>query len=394
MRMIEYYKNFEFEKVHAFDFFQINKLSKLKKFLSIIKSYIHTLTFTYEPSLSILDTDFLFLKTIDRFDHNILFDSIYRECSYRKEKLEIHKNIRINFYYFLHVYIYLDKCLFLIREYGVLNGIYLYIKLVSYFQFFNNIKEIKFLNLIVFSDIFPIECILVQYSNYKKYTTVTLQHGIYIDYKNMPNINMINYLYSSSKYLLAWGESTKKLFNLYNKDIIVKICGKPINLNNRVISKNEHLIGVVFDQPMFKEFNLKILKIAYEIAFKKKMKVIIRLHPSDDSKNYEFKSDLTEFKIGIEEAWFILAHTSSMIYEYLALGYSVFKFISHVPFNEIHEFLTFKNTEDILNKINVSFDFYNESLFYIKHVGEESINKYKNFFDEINVIHQKKYSIN
>jgi len=378
------YYNLNYEKILGVPYYGIKDKNKAQKIMMIVKAFIGSIIRKYK-SQKVLDSniEFLFIKTQVRKDYNQLFNEIASQCSYKKHIQDIHLSYGLNAHFLAIFFSKGDLLYNLIKKYGWLNGIYLYVIAIRSLGALYILKPIKFKNLVVFSDVQHVENLIVQYCNMKNIKTVTMQHGLYIDYNDMPNINMLNYIDVSSKCLLAWGESTEELFKKYNEEIEISICGKPISLNQSCSEKDNNLIGVAFDQPMFRDFNKIMLRIAYKIALQKNMKVVVRLHPADDHKYYDYDINLTQLESDASKASYILAHTTTMIYEYLALGYKVFKFRSDVPANEIDEAIIFGSAEELANKLDMNFDFYKESLRHIGYVGDESKMKYKEFFDKL-----------
>lgn len=383
------YKNYNFTKILGVDSFEVKNQSSTKKIINIIKMSVSFLSKTHQILTNNKEcVEYMFFKTQNRNDYDLLFQNIYNQCFFRKDIIKINRVYGVNFKYFNNIIFNFKLFYKLLHKNSFLDSIYYYVISNRYLEIIQNFDKYSFNNLVVFSDVQPIENMLVQYCNLRNIKSITMQHGLYIDYKNMPNINMLNYLDVSSQYVLAWGESTEELFKRYNQDIKVVICGKPISLEQNILEKNKNLIGVVFDQPMFRKYNKKMLQIAYEIADRKNMKVIVRLHPQDDHKYYDYDKRLTQFEIDANNAFYILAHTTSMIYEYLALGYKVFKLRSDIPANEISEELKFRNSEELEKKFEMHFDFQEESLRHIKYVGDESKMRYKEFFDSFHENHR------
>ena len=80
---------------------------------------------------------------------------------------------------------------------------------------------------------------------------------------------MFNYLDVQSEYLLAWGIKTKELFEKYNPNLKIFVCGKPVEIKQISNETDNKLLGVLLDQPLFREYNTEILNIAFEFAQRK-----------------------------------------------------------------------------------------------------------------------------
>jgi hypothetical protein len=370
-------------KVLGVDYYYIKELNQLQQIYAIIKAFFGAAIRNYATSIKESQTDFLFVKMQDRDDYNNLYSTIYSQCLYDKLDFKIEYKLSLNFY-FIYFLIYNGRLyLELYKEYRFIESIFLYIKLIRYTQVLRIIKKIKYKHVVVFSDVQPIENLIVQYSNLHNISTQTLQHGLYVDYEAMPNINMLNYLEVSSKTLLAWGDSTKTLFEKYNDNINIKICGKPLEMKGT--NPIEKFMGIVLDQPMFSLYNQRLLDIAHEIAKGKDLKIFIKVRPQDKLNNYNIDPKLILEEKEIKNADFILAHTTSMIYELLRVGSKVYKLYSNIPSNSIDSKLIFSSAEELVEKLNASknLKFINEGKRHIAFIGAESQQKYKEFFDEI-----------
>lgn len=375
--------NFNYDKILGVDFWIIKDEKFLSKIKKIIKAFLVSLLKSYYTNAhENSNTNFLFIKTQDRKDYNKLYEDIFNECEADKINLTFNTKYRINTYFIVNFFIKVKLFFRFLKKYSLLDSLFLYIKILNYYSALELITTVKYKNLVVFSDVQPIENMIVQYSNMSGIETTTLQHGLYVDYNDMPNINMLNYIDVSSRYLLSWGKSTEDLFKKNNPDIVVEVCGKPLNNNPIISTSRQDNIGVVFDIPLFKDYNKKLLSIAYEIASKKNMKVIVRMHPQDYEENYIFNQKLTDNEGEIRESNFIIGHTTSMIYEYLALGHKVYKLRSDIPSNALSDELKFETVEELEKKISKKIDFLNESKNHIKYIDEQSRERYRTFFEK------------
>ena len=64
-------------------------------------------------------------------------------------------------------------------------------------------------------------------------------------------------------------------------------------------------------------------------------------------------------------------------------GVSVYKLDTIVPMNKMDDKFKFKSYEELMNRIRMDIDFKEEAKYYIKYTGEESLNKYKQFFSKL-----------
>lgn len=380
--------NLNIDKLVSYDLHIINESKLLKKITLIIRVLFRSITSIYVTDSNIdLTTNFVFFKSQEREDYNKLFESIYDTCNHKKYKLEIYKKNKLNIVFLKDCIKNFDLLNLFTSRYEFINGIYVYLKIINNFRIVNITENIKFNNLVVFSDVHPLENLLVQYNNYRGINTVTLQHGLYIDYENEQNINRLNYIEVPSTYVLVWGESSQKLFEKYNDNIKSFVCGKLTikQTNKDDVRNNTDFIGVVLDIPKYKKYNQNLIDIGYNLALRSGKKIKLRIHPMDNVENYTIDKNIVYITQNVDESDFILGHTTSMIYELLVSGKKVFKMRSDVPSNEISEFLKFSNMEELEEKLSTDFDFIEEGKKYIKYIDSESKNRYKIFFDGISL---------
>lgn len=370
------------EKMLSILKFNYQKFSIYKKVILILKAlFTSIITKYYSDDIDDVNYDFLFFKTQDRSDYNLLYESIYSQCEYSKLDLTLKRSTGLNIFFIYKSIAKIKILRDLKRKHGLLDGLFLYIMFIRYIQSLNIIKVINYKYIVVFSEVQPLENLFVQYAKLNNKTTVTLQHGLYIDYTNSPNINMFNYLDVQSEYLLSWGKMTKELFEKYNHNIKTFICGKPIEIKQITSEINKNLFGVLLDQPMFKQYNKEMLEIAFEFARKNDMKIIIKTHPADNINNYEIDLSLIDTDNIIEKTSFVVAHTTSLIQEYILQGKKVLKYRSDIPSHEYSEPMVFSNINELGDKYNSNFDFTQEALQYITFSGNEAKKRYAIFFD-------------
>lgn len=381
--MSEYYsyKEYNYEKILSTLKFNFGKNKKWKKVFCITKVFFTSMITRYKSDvLGDENYDFLFIKTQDREDYNLLYKQIYSQCKYTKLDLVLKRSIRMNTLFIFEIISIRKKLSDFIKKHGVLDGVFLYIMFLRYKQYLNIIKNIKFENLIVFSEVQPVENLFVQYSKLNNKKTVTLQHGLYIDYTNYPNVNMFNYLDVQSEYLLAWGINTKELFEKYNPKLKIFVCGKPVEIKPILCEIDNNLFGILLDQPLFRQYNKELLDIAFEFARNNNMKVVIKEHPADNLNNYIIDFSLLN-ESDIEKTSFIVAHTTSLIQEFILQGKKVLKYKSDIPSHEYSEIMVFSNIAELEEKYKYDYDVTQEAIQYIAFSGNKSKNRYACFFD-------------
>lgn len=355
----------------------INKKLMMKQaFKSLVQAY---------PNLPAdINTDFLFIKSLIRSDYDEFFNSVYENCNYDRAKTNItYKEYNFRYYVKLIKLLYYFPIFLKLYQKDLKLTFYCYLKAITYISVLNCIKKYKFNTIIAFADMQGVENMLIQYFNKHGKKTVTLQHGLYIDYSEFDNINTVNYLNVVSQNFLAWGQETKGLIKKYHSDVQVVICGKPIYMIKRELSST--YFTLVFDQNLFTEQNRELLAIAYSVSTEMGIKVNVRLHPWDRRERYKFNDGLTTFDQDIVQSIFVIGHTTSMIFECMRNGIPAFKYKTKYPSNVVSNDLTFTNTEELIQRIqNIDkYNFTELGKYYLEYVGDESLQQYASFFNSL-----------
>ncbi len=331
-----------------------------------------------------LSTKLLFTQSMNRNDYNSFVKCVYEavECKH-KQYFFISKKYELNF-----------DCLELqfndiVEIWNDIIADNIFMKLFIMFNIIQVVsikKSIKTYNINVLTthaDMQPIENYLIQYFKSKNKKTVTLQHGLYIDYSKNININEVNYKNVVSEFFLAWGNETKELIMQYHPNCNIILCGNPtITINSMKRSKKE--FGIVFDQELLKKYNKEILQIGQQLAKDLNMKIILRLHPKNNIDDYRIDNNLIIDK-NIEEAMFVIGHTTTMLYTLMKSGMPVFKFNTEIATNKIENSFLFSSLTEIKNKIlNIeSTNYVNEGKYYLEYIGDDSLVCYKTFYEEL-----------
>jgi len=331
--------------------------------------------------------DILLFQSMQRRDYDEFTDKILTILPKNSEKIKIKRVFSINIEFlkipnfeYLELWSHISDL-----EINLFKKLYIYLLLLYYLSILNELQNLNPKYIILHADMQPLENIIAQYFKSKDIPTVTLQHGLYVDYTKMPNINICSYKHVISEYFLAWGDETKKLINRYHPKCNVIICGTP---NKRVeyFQSNSGVFVVLFDGEIFKEYNKNLLKTAQELAKSINKKIYLRLHPANNIEDYSIDNSLIlEDNFDIYRADFALGHTTSMIYELMRVGMPVFKYQTNIPANSISKKLVFSNYIELLKKIENlnSIDFVKEGEEYIKYIDMESISEYKKFFQKL-----------
>jgi hypothetical protein len=369
-------------RIVKYYYFSLEKKGLRDKLRSLFISLVKYFLYGYDLKVK-SRTKFLFFNSTNRNDHNNLFNVIFEQCHYDKSQLVINNKVDIKFGNIARLFTKDDYIFTIDKEYSLIDRLIIYVRLLSLLKFLDEVKTLEFKYLVVYSDVQPLEEIIIQYAKLEKIKTISLQHGLYIEYKHLPNINMLNYLEIPSDVFLAWGNHTKKLIEKYNEDVSVQICGKPLVNNNCYRELEEKFITLILDQPLFMKYNELLIDIGTKVAKQLNYKLNVRFHPTDNKENYKLNKLYIDENKNITESQLILGHTSTMMYELLVQGLTVFKLKSDIPSNELPYELTFSSAEELEKIMLIKQDFKKIGLQYIQYIGNESLNKYVEFFDSI-----------
>ena len=230
----------------------------------------------------------------------------------------------------------------------------------------------------------PVDNILVQTYKDLQIPTVTLQHGLFVDYEGTYNISSVSYENVVSDYFLSWGESNKQLINKHNPTCNVLVCGNPV-LKSGESANSSIFFTVVLDWDIFERENIKMLNLAQLAAEDMKMNFQIRYHPSNNMSKYIVNSSyLINNDLNYMCSKFILGHTSSLIHIAYRLGKTVFKYKSNIPSSPIDKSVIIENHEDIKKffiKPEVPLNNQIKETINIGPIGSKSLNKYNIFFN-------------
>ena len=333
-----------------------------------------------------IKTDYCFIYSMKRQDYLEHIKNVYKQAPERKKLNYIGIENKLNFSIipYLLNFKHLKTICIVFRDNSLTKNIFLWLHYIQIMQLKDSLDTWEIKYLIVHADMQPIENMLVQYFNSKKIQTVTLQHGLYIDYSGFDNKNRINYENIVSKYFLAWGTDTKKLIQKYNPHVKIHICGKT-DLTRKLENTEEssNYFTIIFDQELFKEYNKSLLEIGNQIALNLNLEMNIRLHPANNHNDY--KLDKSHLNLNIYKSKFILGHTSSLMFEIMNYNIPVFKLKSEIPCNHINSSLIFDNAHTLVHSIinNSNFNYKREGKLYIQYLGKHSKEQYKAFFNKL-----------
>ncbi|BFM20134.1 hypothetical protein [Gilvimarinus japonicus] len=374
----------DFTKVFAQErdyFKRYKRINPQKQFLeSIIKECTKLDNNIYT---NLKTTKTVFYKSMTRADYDLLLDKIagttdnpiidLRQTS-NSLNGELIRYIKKNYHH--------SK---IVRENNPYLNQALRIKLLTYCFLFS--KTFKNTNrAIFFSDMQGAENFFCQALKLCKIPTATLQHGLYVEYFDDDNINIVNYKNHVADFFLAWGDCTANLIHKYRPDSKILVVGKPTlepkTFNNQSSETGRILIAT--DQKLFDQQNIDMISIVLSAIPKELQKIVIKLHPSNEKAMYTAKFPKVKFIEKVpEDISLVVGHTTSLLYEMLSQGYKVLRYrteVESIYFPPEAEF----DSEDRFKKARGSASS-NEtnkgSKYYIKYLGQESLDHYKNFLD-------------
>jgi hypothetical protein len=348
-------------------------------FLLLFKRYKFEVTKLYGNK----GPTYLFFKALHRFDYDKLFSKISSQCKFNKILAEVNVSYGFDFSFLtgiINKMRHFDE----IDTESFLDKLYLFISYLFYTKIIKSINKFEFDILVVFADMQPVDNLIVQFYKDKIATTVTLQHGLFVDYEGHYNLSSVSYENVVSNYFLSWGEENKKLILRHNPLVEVSVCGNPtIESHVRVGKAEKKYFTVFFDWDVFKDENIEMINIAYQVSDVLNIKFHLRLHPSNDLSNYDINKQYLVENVDYKDSFFMLGHTSSMIHICQRLGLPAFKYSTDIPSNPVHKKYLFTKSEDILLKIIDIDDYCSEYSHNIGPIGDESLMCYKEFFEGI-----------
>lgn len=376
--------------------YSIQNRNPIKKVMHLLKCYLRTFRkweFQIDNSQEIA-----FLWTDMRVDHAKMYKKIYDACKESKTLCRINKKNRISFADVVYLFrcskrykspIIVQcqenseqqiRCAFVDRL--IMKATWLeYQKAILLFQKCDYGRVHCF---VVHNDLWLCESALIRYANSTGKITIVAEHALCPVNVTDKSIHVLNYWRSPSHYLMAWGESSAKLYKRYSPQLKVGICGNPmVEKHNESVLKGS--LGIILDIPENAKENRMMIEIVQAWAKSAKFHVRVRIHPTDNIASYKIDESITSFNGDIETAEFLVGHTSTMLITCLAEGKKVFKYQSEMPFYELPSDVCFCTVDELARCINGKRDM-NFASMAIKHIdciGNESMNKYTAFFKRI-----------
>lgn len=377
------------------NYYNLKNLQKSGK--AIIPRLINNLFFK-KNQITGDNNEIIWMITLKRNDYLQLFQRILGQIAYSSSEINISQIRCINFTAFISFFFHLYEFPKLRKIDLSIEGENKYtlsfkeqVMLYLYnLQFYDIVRAMKrhgtegvnaFVSL---CDTWNPENAIVKYLNKKGITTITCQHAVYRPDVTESCIDILNLIDVPSKIRLAWGDVHNTIFEKYSPGVKNILCGNPLIEANtsEIIQKT---IGVATDYQLFKEYNAKLLKIVQRFAEENSYTVKWRKHPNDSVENYTFNKSIIKLDSNLDDCEFIVAHTTTMFFSYLARGIKAIRYKSDVPFFDLDESIQFSNQkefDDIVRDID-NIDFSQISKSFIECIGEESKAKYNGFFSTL-----------
>lgn len=260
-----------------------------------------------------------------------------------------------------------------------------FIRACKYGFILDHFRKMQFDALICFADMQPVEHLLARYFRAQGVTTVTLQHGLYVDYGDMDTVNVINYEHQPSEYFLSWGPETSELIGRHHPGNKTVDCGKPLifTTDPGTDEKNKQpYIAVFLDQQIFNRQNEEMLEIVTAYARQSNRAVRVRFHPSINKKLFLEKFPEIREQLHFTDADFVVGHTSSLIYEALTLGCRVFQFESEIPAIALPDAYRFRTLRELAARQALPQP-KGLAQRYFCATGEDSLRRYEQFFRDV-----------
>ena len=372
--------NFNFSKQIDFFRYEWNELGFLRK---LYFNRAITDSFIYRPSIRKIDdsNDIFFFKTMLRSDYDRFMLLITKDLNSSVATLDYKRSINFS----LVKYRKLVKQIW-VESKGLSIGCRIYV-LFSILRYLAIIDEIYGVNpklVVVHAEMQPPENLLVQVFKRKKIKTVTLQHGLYVDYSTNKNINVVNYENVVSDYFISWGQGTKELVERYNSTEVI-VGGAPhLSDLKRTTDFTSDYFTVIFDQNMFHNQNVKLLDIAYSISEELGLNLHVKLHPRNLVSSYSLDHEKVIITEEVFGSRFVLAHTTSLAIELMYADIPVYIFSSSAPALPYPDAIMFASKEGFFkaySKNNVNFG--SIAHHYIGSCGEKSVMEYKAIFNRL-----------
>ena len=337
--------------------------------------------------------DITYYVSLPRKDYHYFMDSVMKKID-KKCKLKRRVHLKINFSNIIIMLSRMDVFLktksFALPKTGkteiiikpcFIERIIIFLNLIIGIGIYKSYCKLDFSKvkkLVVLCDVWQEESMLVQYANDKGIPSITCQHALFIPGIDNTTYDILNMWEVKATKALLWGNFTKEQYRFFNPYLQCEICGNP-TVKEKKYSEDANTIGIAMDLPRMHEYNQKMIDIIEEYAKNNFKKVLIRIHPSDEQKNYRIDRKISRFENDLDSTKFIVAHTTTMIFTYLLSGKKVLKLKSDIPFFPIDDGIMFDTLDNLIECVKYlqEVDYKIMAKEVIQFWGETAVLKYK-----------------
>ncbi|NCA98762.1 MAG: hypothetical protein EOM70_05245 [Clostridia bacterium] len=215
---------------------------------------------------------------------------------------------------------------------------------------------------VVFHDASSLQNLICQQLKGSGSKTITLQHGLYIEWA-YPGIHVTDYENVSADYFLAWGPATKNLIEKYNPTCQVLSVGHPFFIGYQPKPhETQHRFGVILCALAFREDNRKLIALAEQISQAISVPYLVKLHPADNESFYQdvphdhcqkFLDKSVTVMDYVDWVDFSITNPSSLLYQFLFMNHMTYKFgPAYVNDPSAEEWISVTDVDSFLEQYN------------------------------------------
>ena len=338
-----------------------------------------------------LDHQRTFLTFADKFkDADVVYGDFVEKC--RIDIIRFFKSIPLFF-------IWLFQMVFGgVPFYASLNVIYNI--LMCYYQKKDlpYIYKRKYGFIVVYYDVSPDECYLVQEFKHRGCLTMTLQHGIFSRKSTLKTLSDTAFELSESisDYYLAWNQYTKDeavKVGVSKEKIVVLGAPKYIDLKEpekSIFAENE-TFGIILNNSSFDVHNRRLIEMANRLSNEIGYKYVVRYHPELSGKEYDclfeegfLKKDDNKQTIAeyASKVSFSIISSSSVFVDLLLLKHPVYrlKIFKDDTYSSV-EYNSFKSVDELKSLLEKR-ETGKEAFYYLCN-SYNVYQNYREFFDKM-----------
>lgn len=355
--------------------------SARKRALTLLLRALGTFVRGQLPSIKVGSDEVLFVKSMQRADYDKQWQMILNCCDSRKQVFDLSWPRALSlapirrWARFFRAYRYAKG------SGSLLDRLLDSLLCLYYLEALHNFTDLRPKMVVFFSEMRPVENALVQWFNQRGVRTVTLQHGLYIDYGNQPTINRLNYEASCAQTFLAWGDETVELVKRFNPSVEAVVCGAP-QISESVEEVEPPCVYVVFDADLNRDQNRILLSVGKDLGRAKDLEVVVGLHPRNQADLYDLAGvSFLPNGDAYSRCGYVLGHTTTQIIKLARLGKRVFKLRSAEPCNRlIPQQVMFESYSELMSRINSSTYPKAWANTHIRSIDSHSCDRYREFF--------------